>query len=87
MGGLIEPSSKNVTWPADTSVDARGKEVGVDMKNAFEYEIKLNQQGKPLQKRIVVGPIVVWAIFAIVAILSGRALLNLPASLWDFFKR
>jgi hypothetical protein len=57
------------------------------MKNAFEYEVTLSQHGRPLQKRIAVGPIVVWAIVAIVAFFSERALLNLPAPFWDFFKR
>jgi hypothetical protein len=88
MGGLNERRVKTLlglnNLVADTSVDARGKEVGVDMKNAFEYVVKLNQQGRPLQKRIVVGPIVVCAIVAIIASFSGRALLHLPASLWDF---
>ncbi len=58
-----------------------------EMKNAFEYEVELNGRGKLLKKRFSIGPIVVWAIVAIVLCFAGRALLNIPPSFWRFFGR
>jgi hypothetical protein len=57
------------------------------MKNAFEYELELNPRGRTVKRRVVVGGVVVWGVVALAAITMGKALVSLPPSFWDFFKR
>jgi len=57
------------------------------VKNAFEYEIELSPRGKLLKRRVVVGGIVVWGLVALATIVMGRALISIPPSFWEFFKR
>jgi hypothetical protein len=58
----------------------------VIMKNAFEFKTEYGRTGQPTKREWSVGPIVIWAVVAILALLTGKALINLPTSFWGFFK-
>jgi hypothetical protein len=58
------------------------------VKNAYECKVEYSRDGKRLTKRErSIGPIVPWSIVALVALLMGRAVIELPPSFWSFFKR
>jgi hypothetical protein len=57
------------------------------MKNAYECKEEFSRNGKCLKRERAIGPIVVWAIVALTAFLTGKALVNLPPSFWGFFRR
>ena len=56
------------------------------MRNAYERREEYNPEGKCLKREWAIGPIAVWGIVTLVALFKGHALINLPSSLWDFFK-
>lgn len=53
------------------------------MKNAYELEEEYNNDGKCRKRKRIVGPIVVWGLVAILALLLGQAL---PSGFWQVFK-
>ena len=57
------------------------------MKSAYERKEEYGKDGKCLRREWSVGDIVPWAIVALIAILSGHALLNLPPSFWSLLRR
>ena len=57
------------------------------MRNAYESEEKFTPDGKCVERRRAIGPIVPWSIVALAALVAGKALVNLPPSFWDFFGR
>jgi hypothetical protein len=57
------------------------------MKNAYEVREEFSRDGKCLKRERNLGPIVAWAIVALVALISGRAVIQFPPSFWEFFKR
>jgi len=54
------------------------------MKNAYEFREHFNGDGKCISRERAIGPIVIWAIIAIVAMATGHPL-NIP-SVWQYFK-
>jgi len=57
------------------------------MRNAYEIRETYSKEGKRLTRERSIGPIVPWAIVALATLLSGRAIVSVPASLWQFFSR
>jgi len=56
------------------------------MKNAFESKTEYGRNGHPTKREWSIGPIVVWAIVAILTLLTGGVLVNVPPFLWPHFK-
>ncbi len=57
------------------------------MKSAYTFREEFSREGKCLKRERDIGAIVPWSIIALVGLLTGRTLLGLPASFWDFLKR
>jgi hypothetical protein len=57
------------------------------MRNAYEIRETFSKEGKRLSRERAIGPIVPWAIVALATLLSGKGIVSLPASLWQFFGR
>jgi len=57
------------------------------MRNAYEIRETYSRERKCLRRERAIGPIVPWAIVALATLLTGKGLVNLPASLWQFFGR
>ena len=57
------------------------------MQKAFERGEEYTRDGKCLKREWSIGPIVPWAIVALVALLTRQALVSLPAPFWEFVKR
>ncbi|MGO9228629.1 MAG: hypothetical protein ACLQKA_05370 [Bryobacteraceae bacterium] len=55
------------------------------MKNAYELKEHFSKDGKCLSRERTIGPIVVWAIVAIIALVAGKAL-SLPTVFWHGFR-
>ncbi|HME59184.1 MAG TPA: hypothetical protein VKF63_12655 [Terracidiphilus sp.] len=55
------------------------------MKNAYEVKEYYNRDGRCLRRERAIGPIVIWALVALAAIIAGQSL-NVPASLVHLFK-
>lgn len=57
------------------------------MKNAYECREQFNSKGQCLKRERAIGPIVVWAIVALVALATGQALGLIPTTFWTVLKR
>jgi len=57
------------------------------MRNAYEIRETYSREGKLLSRERHIGPIVVWAIVALASLLSGKAIVSIPASFWRVFGR
>lgn len=58
------------------------------MGNAYELKEEWTADGKKLLRReLTLGPITVWGLIAIVAILKGQTLASWPTSFWNIFHR
>jgi hypothetical protein len=57
------------------------------MKSAYTFKEEFNDDGKCTRRERDIGAIVPWSIVALVALLTGKALLGLPASLWESFTK
>jgi hypothetical protein len=57
------------------------------MHKAFEYEVERNRDGKWVRKKWSLGPIVVWALITLAALLSGKALVSIPPGFWSLAGR
>ena len=73
-----------------TSIPYRkGKKKGKSfMRDAYSCKEEYGPDGKFLKKRErSIDPIVPWAIVALATLLAGRAVVTIPPSFWEFFKR
>ena len=55
------------------------------MKNAYEMKEYYSKDGKCLRRERAIGPIVIWAVVALAAIIAGRTP-NVPTSLLHLLK-
>lgn len=53
------------------------------MRNAWEYEAEYSPKGKVTRLKYSIGPIVIWAVVALVAFATGATFL--PPGFWGFF--
>lgn len=56
------------------------------MQKAYEWKVEYGRDGKCVRREWSIGPIVPWAFVALVALLSGKALVSLPLWFWPFDK-
>jgi hypothetical protein len=56
-------------------------------RNAFEIRLEYDNKGLCRKREVYIGSIVPWSIVALVTLACGKALVNIPPSFWDFFKR
>jgi hypothetical protein len=57
------------------------------MQRAYERKRKYDATGQCREDEQSIGQIVVWGLVAIVALLAGKALVNLPPNFWDHLTR
>jgi hypothetical protein len=62
-------------------------EGGIDLRNAYECREEFGRDGKCSKRERTIGPIVIWGIVALVALVMGKGLVSIPPSFWDLFKR
>jgi hypothetical protein len=55
------------------------------MQKALERTRKFNAKGDLIEESFSIGPIIPWAIVAIIALFAGKALVNIPPSFWTLF--
>ena len=56
------------------------------MEKAFERKRTFNQKGRCTEDEVSIGAIVPWAIVAIIALLAGKALVDIPSTVLKLFK-
>jgi hypothetical protein len=57
------------------------------VRNLYESKEKFGRDGRCTERERAVGPIVAWMVVAIIGLLTRQALVGLPPTFWEFFKK
>jgi len=57
------------------------------MHKAFEYEVKFGKDGRPVERRWSIGPVLITSVVALILALTGHTILDAIATLLKALKR